>query len=322
MRLYRKFPGGRQAGEPKVTGRAIGAKGAHVVHVGRATTPGAPYSSWTVRRGAAGSLNEGAAKREHGPMAVRAHGRMVFWEGASMWVLGTRPGDGPYPKTRPHCHHAVQVTLLLRGWFVLETDHQQVSGPAAAVAPDTEHAFLAEGAVAHVFVDPEGRTGRELQRVLFGGASLVSIPGLAEVRAQLLAAFDSPRREDRTLIDLGRAAVAELAPESDRDLRPDARVRRMSTWAAARLDAPVSLVDAAAHVGLSTGRARHLFVEQTGLPFRTYLLWQRLTRAVELYSGGSSLTDAAHGAGFSDSAHLSRTFRRMFGVAADSLRVM
>ena len=44
-------------------------------------------------------------------------------------------------------------------------------------------------------------------------------------------------------------------------------------------------------------------------------------RAVELFSAGSSLTDAAHGAGFSDSSHLSRTFRRMFGVAADSLRV-
>jgi AraC family transcriptional regulator len=84
----------------------------------------------------------------------------------------------------------------------------------------------------------------------------------------------------------------------------------------------VSLADAAAHVGLSTGRARHLFVEETGLPFRTYLLWRCLMRAAELFSAGSSLTDAAHSAGFSDSSHLSRTFRRMFGIAADSLRLM
>jgi AraC family transcriptional regulator len=98
-------------------------------------------------------------------------------------------------------------------------------------------------------------------------------------------------------------------------------VRKMSAWASARLDKPLSLEDAAAHVGLSTGRARHLFVESTGLPFRTFLLWLRLSKAVELFAAGASLTDAAHGAGFSDSAHLSRTFRRMFGITADSLRM-
>lgn len=36
---------------------------------------------------------------------------------------------------------------------------------------------------------------------------------------------------------------------------------------------------------------------------------------------GSSLTEAAHAAGFADSAHFSRTFRRMFGVAPASLRM-
>jgi AraC-like DNA-binding protein len=92
-------------------------------------------------------------------------------------------------------------------------------------------------------------------------------------------------------------------------------------WVARRLDEPVVLSDAARFVGLSPGRTRHLFVEQTGLPFRTYLLWLRLNRAVESHSGGASLTQAAHGAGFADSAHLSRTFRRMFGIAAASLRL-
>jgi AraC-like DNA-binding protein len=40
-----------------------------------------------------------------------------------------------------------------------------------------------------------------------------------------------------------------------------------------------------------------------------------------MFAAGASLTEAAHAAGFSDSAHLSRTFRRMFGVSAASLRV-
>ena len=257
-------------------------------------------------------------------MATKAYGRMVFWEGASLWVLGTRSGEGRFPKTAFHSHHAVQVTLALRGGFTLEGRDRQVDGGAAAVAPDTEHAFAAEGLVAHLFIDPEGQPGRELQRTLFSGGPLVPIPAprLAGVPARLLAGFETPARTDKLLIGLGRALLAQLAPGSERDERPEARVRRMSSWAAARLGTPVSLADAAAHVGLSSGRARHLFVESTGLPFRTYLLWLRLMRAVELFSVGSSLTDAAHGAGFSDSSHLSRTFRRMFGISADSLRVM
>ncbi len=257
-------------------------------------------------------------------MPTKAYGRMVFWEGASLWVLGTRPGEGAYPKTKFHAHHAVQVTLLLRGWFTLETRDRQIGGDAAAVAPDTQHAFAGEGLVAQLFVDPEGEPGRELQRTLFSGETLVSIPAprLAGFGERLRAGFESPQRSDQSLIDLGRALLATLAPGSERDERPEARVRRMSAWAAGRLDQPVSLADAAAHVGLSTGRARHLFVDETGLPFRTYLLWRRLMRAAELFSAGSSLTEAAHKAGFSDSSHLSRTFRRMFGIAADSLRLM
>jgi AraC family transcriptional regulator len=255
---------------------------------------------------------------------TRAYGRFVFWEGASLWLLRTRPGEGPFPKTDFHAHHAVQITLQLRGWFSLETRDGPVGGDVVAVAPDTEHALAGEGAVAHLYIDPEGRPGRELQHALFSDATMVSVPAtrLAGLRAQLLASFDADDRDDQALIELGRALLAQLAPGGERDERPEVRVRRMVAWASERLDTPVSLVDAAAYVGLSSGRARHLFVESTGLPFRTYLLWLRLNRAVELFSVGSSLTEAAHGAGFSDSPHLSRTFRRMFGIAADSLRVM
>jgi AraC-like DNA-binding protein len=92
-------------------------------------------------------------------------------------------------------------------------------------------------------------------------------------------------------------------------------------WVTPRLDQALSLRNVTKLVGLSPSRTRHLFVEQTGLSFRTYLLWLRLERAVQLFARGASLTEAAHGAGFADSAHLSRTFRRMFGIPAASLRL-
>lgn len=165
---------------------------------------------------------------------------MLFWEGASLWILGTRPSAARYPKTAFHSHHAVQVTLALRGGFTLESRDQQaqgqVNGAAAAVAPDTEHAFEAEGLIAHLFVDPEGRPGRALLRELFSDAPpLVSIHAerLDELPARLCAEFEAPHRNEQTLIELGRALLAQLAPGSGRDERPEARVRRMSAWAVA-----------------------------------------------------------------------------------------
>ncbi|WP_327437384.1 helix-turn-helix domain-containing protein [Sinorhizobium meliloti] len=52
-----------------------------------------------------------------------------------------------------------------------------------------------------------------------------------------------------------------------------------------------------------------------------FLLWRRLMRAVEQLAGGKRLTEAAHHAGFADSAHFSRTFQRMFGLPAASLEL-
>ena len=72
-------------------------------------------------------------------------------------------------------------------------------------------------------------------------------------------------------------------------------------------------------IDLSEGRMQHLFKQQMGIPIRRYLLWMRLRQVVQLATTGESLTRAAHSAGFSDSAHFSRTFKSMFGIVASSL---
>lgn len=253
-------------------------------------------------------------------MRVRAFGRIVSWEGASLWVLATRPGE-VYPRTVPHAHHAVQVTLALRGAVNLYTDTDSYAGTAAAVAADVPHTFHADGAVAHLFVEPESRLGRALTGRVFQQAPLAALDPawVGDCGSQVSEWYNRSDRKDARLIELGRALVAQLAGENPGAGAPDARVKRILAWAPGQIRNPISLADAARLVGLSSGRARHLFVEQTGLPFRTWLLWLRLQKAIEGYAQGKALTDSALEAGFSDAAHFSRTFRSMFGITADSL---
>jgi AraC-like DNA-binding protein len=256
-------------------------------------------------------------------MELLAHARIVMWEGASLWVVDATQVKSDAPRqTDFHAHHAVQVTLSLGGWFKLATEQSLLGGDGAAIAADVEHVFEAEGLIALLFVEPEGRFGRAMDRALFARGALteIALEPVAEICARIRENFRAARRDDESLVALGRALVAALAG-AERGREPDVRVRRVIAWAAGQLDRGVSLGDAVRVAGISASRLRHLFVEQTGLPFKTYLLWLRLTRSVERIAAGASLTEAAHGAGFSDSAHLSRTFRRMFGIAPTALRM-
>jgi AraC-like DNA-binding protein len=109
------------------------------------------------------------------------------------------------------------------------------------------------------------------------------------------------------LLERAGLASAAAAPLDERiaaavaRLRSDPRERR-------------SLAALARTVGLSPSRFRHLFFDQMGISCRRYVLWLRLLDAIEASSRGASPTQAAQEAGFSDSAHLARTFRRMLGI--------
>jgi AraC-like DNA-binding protein len=252
-------------------------------------------------------------------MRIAGRGEIEVWEGASLWLLeAERESAG----TGMHSHHAIQITLSLEGDFELRSGEERAIGPAVAVAADADHIFQATGRAAFLFVEPESVAGIAMARTLFRDNKLAVIPEdeMAHHIAALRLHAAGLAGDDSSLADHGRRMVAQLA-DSAAPPPLDDRVRAMIFYARANLEDNVSLSDAVAGIGLSPSRLRHLFADQTGLPFKTYVLWLRIQRAVELYARGESLTLAAHQAGFADSAHFSRTFRRTFGLPAAALRV-
>lgn len=246
----------------------------------------------------------------------KGRAKLEMSQGLSVWVLDAPQGFGDADF---HAHHAIQITASLAGALTLTSAEESLSAPVLAVAADARHKFDAHGLLAFIFVEPESRLGRGLTEALFGGRALVAIdrPDIARLLEPLRATFDVQPGKG-ALLDAGRAVAEALAPGFQARL-PDPRIQRIINHAAAHLEEPLSLSGASAGVHLSPSRLRHLFVEQTGLAFKTYLLWLRLVSAVTVYSEGRSLTEAAHAAGFSDSAHFSRIFKRTFGLPATTL---
>ncbi len=71
--------------------------------------------------------------------------------------------------------------------------------------------------------------------------------------------------------------------------------------------------------GVSASRLMHVFTESVGVPIRPYILWLRLQRACYELTDGANPTEAAQIAGLSDTAHQTRTFRRMLGTTPTEL---
>jgi AraC-like DNA-binding protein len=252
-------------------------------------------------------------------MEIIAAGRLAFWQGGSLWVFDV-PRAREAARNAMHAHHAYQLTFSLGGSFNLHLEDRLVPGPAAVVAPDTPHAFEAEGLVGLLFVAPESRAGRSLQRLMHAQPAMaIGAEQTRDAPVLIREAYEHAESKD-ALRDVG-ALICERIAGHVRTTEPDRRVRQMMDWAERHIDRTLSISEVAEAVGLSPSRASHLFVQETGLPFRTYLLWQRLVRAVDAHTRGLSLTDAAQEAGFADSAHLSRTFKRMFGLPAASLEM-
>jgi AraC-like DNA-binding protein len=249
-------------------------------------------------------------------MQVAGIGRVLFWEGGSLWLaLVTGVMD-------MHAHHAIQVSLPVDGTVRFKTGRDWASYAGALIPPDVPHAFEAPGTiVANILFEPESAAGRAMLG-RYGTHEITALPAAdcARLVAPLGAAYSSGA-SDAELVSLARGVVAAMSGIDPQAPATDGRIVAAIDYIRSHIEEPIALAALARLAGLSPSRFRHLFVRETGVTCKAFVLWERLNKALALGFGGMSWTEAAHAANFADSAHLSRTCRRMFGLAPSSARI-
>ncbi len=226
---------------------------------------------------------------------------------------------GPGTRSDAHAHHALHLVLARSGVLHVELEGERHEVAGVLTPPDLRHAIDGEGHdVVLVFVDPESHAGTGLERMLAaqgGGpwwiAAAERDAWLAELPVQpSTSALETWTRAWLLARGVGRTAPLEQHPKV-RKLLADLRERP--------LDGDLSLQTLAAELGLSPSRLMHAFTDSTGLPLRAYLRWLRVQRAAAAIAAGRPLAQAAVEAGFSDAAHMTRSFRDMFGLPPSAL---
>jgi AraC family transcriptional regulator len=241
--------------------------------------------------------------------------RWYLWDGGFLAVGKSNWGVIP-----PHAHHAIQIVVAIDGEMAIKGTHDDWQlGRGIIVRHDVEHSYDGKGALgAMIFVDPESYEGSWLQTAL---AEDITVLPETRIRicAEVLKTFVERPFESMEIGDLIRRCVRSLSPGAPPARRLDERVTTVLAAIQASDDLRMSIDDAAALAFLSSSRFAHLFKQQVGLPFRRYMLWRKLTRAMVGIGKERTIAAAAHAADFADAAHLTRTFYQMFGIPPSAM---
>jgi AraC-like DNA-binding protein len=235
--------------------------------------------------------------------------RWYLWDGGFALIGGS---DGVVPS---HAHHAIQIVVTVEGEAGISTDGEEWRlGRGIIVPPNVVHSYSGRGAFgAMLMVDPDSIEGAWLRSTIGGKITIVPDSRVVPV-AEALRTFCERPFESMEIGALVRYAVESLCSGVAPARHPDVRITKVLQAIASSSDLRISANDAAATVFLSPTRFQHLFKQQVGLPFRRYMLWRKVTRAMISIARERTLTAAAQTSDFADAAHLTRTFHQMFGL--------
>jgi AraC-like DNA-binding protein len=241
-------------------------------------------------------------------------GSAAGWRGALRLSPGRALYVGPAGDTRPHRHHALQLVVALEGAFTVQVGRFDRDCRAMLVGADTEHRIDGGGLpLAIYYVDGSCEEGRIFSEWLGEEGVREVASRVSELREAVAATLTKPAAAGLSSLSRRISEALECPPSTSHIADPaiTAATQRLEE----SLGSPLSVPELARSLGIRQRELSARFRRETGLPIRRYVLWLRLKATVAVLAERRTLTEAAHEAGFSDAAHLSRTFVEMFGVA-------
>ena len=238
---------------------------------------------------------------------------------ASYWWGGYFLYLGRLDDITEHGHHALQLMLNREGLFQFSVNGSIIECGGAIIAPDCSHRLLSSNdSQIHVWIERESSVARAIAKQhlakesvkILEGTLLQNMRGCIDSPGNFLGSCEEAHAFYRNLV----SELGGYSGQGEEEIDP--RIEAvMNLLKEKYLSQKLSITEIARHACLSESRLIHLFTKQVGIPLRRYVLWLRLSTAIRMAIQGTSLTEAAHAAGFADSAHFSRTCRSMYGIS-------
>jgi AraC-like DNA-binding protein len=223
-----------------------------------------------------------------------------------------------------HKLHAAFIIVPLNQTSEITTEHgEQISYTGLFIPPNTK--YKNQTMKAHLLalqIDPDSIYFHGISHLLDKGISTFESQKVPDLALRVKKILENGSESEAVLLKKSILKLLEEqnpAPKKHRQI--DSRVLLAINYLKNLPDLTenTNLSHLSKLVGLSQDRFRHLFSENMNISLRRYILYLRIKKTAFYLSQEMNLTRAAHNSGFADLAHLSRTFREMYGNNPSSM---
>lgn len=215
---------------------------------------------------------------------------------------------GGFNNNEEHRHYAIQLSIPLDGKISVHTARGTIeSERPLLIQSNLVHQIVSNMPHFLLLLNPASTVGHFWKQQAMGDVHEIENAATHEIQA-VLNNVHSENFIDQlnAVIDMYDCFCASSVHHGDD------RINKALAYLTEHAHRIVTLEEISDHCHLSPSRFLHLFKEETGITFRRAQSWNKLIKGIPLIAR-KPFTEIAHEVGFSDSAHLSRTFKENFG---------
>ncbi|GKV68944.1 AraC family transcriptional regulator [Sporosarcina sp. NCCP-2716] len=216
-----------------------------------------------------------------------------------------------------HAHFYIQITIGLNQVFNVETESFKATVRGIVIASNVPHNLDGNSFWQYyMLINPESNLGLEIERRFLRDNNTYELDFhqieniinlLANIECSI--SYKASIRQIMCLLEIPSKNYGTL------DSRCEDVINIIKGTPLNQLTIP----SLAHQVYLSESRLSHLFKEEVGISFSSYLVHEKIRKSFRLIFEGNTLTDAALAAGFSSSSHFSRCVREKLGMSPSTI---